>query len=66
MKLAGTPQSDQQVLQEMEKWFIDCLGCVVGRNEYMKNRYLVSVVRLQPMLRLCTVHSLTVLRPTLH
>jgi len=50
----------------MEKWFIDCLGCVVGRNEYMKNRYLVSVVRLQPMLRLCTVHSLTVLRPTLH
>lgn len=37
--------SDVELLDDMGRWFTACLGCLAGRREYQKKRYLVEVAR---------------------
>ncbi len=37
-------KNDDEIIQEMHNWFLNQLGCVVGRREFMLGRYEIKVI----------------------
>ncbi|KYF55121.1 hypothetical protein BE04_43880 [Sorangium cellulosum] len=37
-------KSNATVMEEMQAWFRDCLGCVAGRREFLLGRYMITVL----------------------